>query len=136
MCLGFGFLLVAQGCKSYESYREDYGEFQYQEEGNDVYLALSSGETVKMRFGKSSVKIYECHQYGDTVYEIIAFVYDYSEEKGYEISRGKAELVGECRLHNGLYSVGYKRKQTQDSDLEYTADSRWYVNWLSKFLGW
>ena len=61
---------------------------------------------------------------------------EYSEEKGYEISRGKAELVGECRLHNGLYSVGYKRAQTMHSDLEYTADPRWYVHWLSKFLGW
>ena len=127
---------MAQGCKKYEDQHKDYGEFQYQEEENDVYLTLSSGETVRIRFGKNSVKIYESYRYGDTVYEIIAFVQEYSEEKGYEISRGKAELVGECRLHNGLYSVGYKRAQTMHSDLEYTADPRWYVNWLSKILGW
>ena len=127
---------MAQGCKNYGNYHKDYGEFEYQEEGSNVCLTLSSGETVKMRFGTSSVKIYESHRYGDTVYEIIAFVYDYSEERGYEISRGKAELVGECRLHNGLSSVGYKRAQTMHSDLEYTADPRWYVHWLSKFLGW
>ena len=87
---------MAQGCKKYDDQHKDYNEFQYQEEGNDVWLTLSSGETVRMRFGKNSVKIYESYRYGDTVYEIIEFVQEYSEEKGYEIvyySKGLALIV-------------------------------------------
>ena len=127
---------MAQGCHNYVEANKDYGEFQYQSQDGDVWLTLSTGKKVKMHFRENSVKIYESHRYDDTVYEIIAFIQAYGEEKGYKISRGKAELVGEFKLHNRLYSIGYKRAQTQHSDIEYTADSRWYVNWASNFLGW
>ena len=133
--MGFGFLLTVQGCANAVQLCENYGDFEYREENGAVFLAVDEGE-VQMRFSENSVKIYESYRYDSAVYEIVAFVRQYSEEKDYGISRENAELVGEFKLHNWLYSIGYKREQTQHSDIEYTADSRWYVNWASKFIGW
>ena len=44
--------------------------------------------------------------------------------------------MGEYRLHNLLYSVGYKREQTGDADVDYVSNSRWYVNVVSSVFGW
>ena len=44
------------------------------------------------------------------------------------------DMLGELRLHNALYAVGYKREQTTDADLDFTSDKRWYVNFISKII--
>ena len=100
-------------------------------------LTLSSGKEVKIRFGESAAWVADSHLYTkEEIYEILSFVRGYAATQGYEISRDNTELVGEFRLHQFLYEIGYKEEQTKDLDLEYKADSRWYVNVASKIIGW
>ena len=88
-----------------------------------------------MRFGKNAVTIYESHRHKSAVYEITAFICAYGEENGSEVPRKEREIAGELKLHNLLYTVGYERGRTEDADVEYTADTRWYVNVASVVLG-
>ncbi len=100
-------------------------------------LTLSSGKEVKIRIGESAAWVADSYLYTkEEIYEILSFVKGYALEKGYDITRKDAELVGEFRLHQFLYEIGYKEEQTKDLDLEYKADSRWYVNVASKIIGW
>ena len=75
-----------QGCANAVQLCENYGDFEYREENGAVFLAVDEGE-VQMRFSENSVKIYESYRYDSAVYEIVAFVRQYSEEKDYGISR-------------------------------------------------
>ncbi len=100
-------------------------------------LTLANGKEVKIRIGESAVRIADSYLYTKgEIYEILSFVRGYVTTQGYEISRDDTELVGEFRLHQFLYEIGYKEEQTKDLDLEYKADSRWYVNVASKIIGW
>lgn len=113
-------------------------DFNYREEGKgEILLTLRSGKEMNLRFEKSSVKVvgaYGASGREESLY-IVKFIYVYAEENDYEIPRAKTEMYGEYRLHNILYGLGYKRGQTADSDLDYEKDKRWYVNAVSKILG-
>ena len=65
---------------------------------------------------------------------LIAFVYFYGRKTDITIERSVTDMLGELRLHNALYAVGYKRKNTADADLDYDRDRRWYVNFISKII--
>ncbi len=100
-------------------------------------LTLANGKEVTIRFGESAAWVADSYLYTkEEIYEILSFVRGYATEQGYEIARDNTELVGEFRLHQFLYEIGYKEEQTKDLDLEYKADSRWYVNVASKIIGW
>lgn len=60
----------------------------------------------------------------------------FSEEEGIAIVRTNSEIYGELRLHNMLYSLGIAREHTRDCDVDYIDDSRWYINSMSKLIGW
>lgn len=110
----------------------------YREDSGGVVLTLPRGEELTLQFGNDSVKIVHSFEYNDaeTIYKTVMFVREYARENGIEIPRSINEMYGEIRLHNMLYTLGYKREQTVDCDLDYIADRRWYVNIASKLIGW
>ena len=112
-----------------------YGEkFSYTETaGGEVELEMSDGETVRLRFDKEVVKAEQSYRVKDRAGQIYltAFIYSYAQEKEIHIERKFTDMLGELRLHNALYAVGYKREQTADADLDFTSDKRWYVNFIS-----
>ena len=112
--------------------------FVYREEGGGVLLTLQNKEEIRLQFESDSVKIIQSfkHNGTETIFQTVQFVRFYAHRKGYEIERDVTEMYGEIRLHNILYNLGYKRDETGDCDLDYTADRRWYVNALSKLIGW
>lgn len=112
--------------------------FTYGEEEKGVYLMLSDGQEIALQFGDESVKIVCSYERGTAkdIFQTVQFVRYYATGKGYEIERDVTEMYGEVRLHNILYNFGYKRERTGDCDLDYIADRRWYVNVLSKAIGW
>lgn len=112
--------------------------FAYREEGKKVFLTLRNGKEVSLEFGRDSVKIIRAYEQAGTegICQTVIFIRNYAREKGYEIERDVTEMCGEIRLHGILYELGYKREQTGDCDLDYITDRRWYVNMMSKVIGW
>ena len=135
VCLVIGFIFTANACQSASGLYHEPRDFAYEETDGEVNLTLTNGGVVRMQFGDSAVKVYDAHRHKSAVYEIAAFIYAYGKGKGYTVSRKRKEIVGELKLHNLLYTVGYKRGRTKDADVDYTADSRWYVNLASAVLG-
>ena len=135
VCLVIGFIFTANACQSASELYNAPRDFAYEESDGEIRLTLTNGGVVRMRFGKNAVTVYESHRYKSAVYEITAFIYAYGEKNGYTVSRKRREIIGELKLHNLLYTVGYKRGRTKDADVEYTADTRWYVNAASVVLG-
>lgn len=111
----------------------------YYDEGTErsVRLVLPSGKEAYLEFGESAVKVKESGRIErrEELY-IILFVQSYTAENGIEMLRTNADLWGELRLHKFLYLLGYKRNKTQDTDLDYAGDRRWYVRVASEILGW
>ena len=64
------------------------------------------------------------------------FIRFYAEKNGYEVLKSNTQIIGEYRLHNILYTFGYKRAQTSDADIDLVRDGRWYVNAVSTVFGW
>ena len=107
-------------------------------EGSTASVQLPSGQTVDLYFRKKNVKVsdsYVCNNIEDC-YAIVLAIKSYAPSNGIEIVRSNTDLVGELRLHNFLYRIGYKRTETEDADLEYICDRRWYVNVASRVIGW
>ena len=127
--------MVANGCQSMWDEYTASQDFLYEEVGGEVRLTLTNGKVVRMQFRERAVTVYESHRYTSSVYEIAAFIQFYGKEKLEKAPRSKRKLAGELRLHGILYRLCYRRKQTKDADVEYTADKRWYVNVASVVLG-
>lgn len=115
------------------------GNFTYREEKGVVVFQLNNGEDIPIQFGENGAKI----TVSSTVIidrkaelEIVMFIKKYASQHGFSIKRDVTELYGELRLHNFLNALGYKKSHTEDCDLDYVADKRWYVNAVSKMLGW
>ena len=72
----------------------------------------------------------------DESISVALFIRYYTRLNGIKTARSNTDFTGEYRLHNCLYKLGYKRKQTQNADIEYVKDRRWYVNVASTFIGW
>lgn len=111
--------------------------FVYGEENGNVSLTLTSGKKIRIRFNEKSAIVYQGYTAkGKTEsIEIVSFIRWYAEQSGYEVRQSYTEMYGEYRLHNALYRLGYKRKQTGNSDLDYEKDKRWYVSVASKIIG-
>ncbi len=115
-----------------------YREFTYStDENGDVVLSLEGERTVSMRFSESSVQVkksYKAIGREDSLM-VAVFAKRFATDNG-KIVKDTTEMYGEYRLHNLLYGLGIKREQTADTDLDYERDKRWYVNLLSKVIGW
>lgn len=66
---------------------------------------------------------------------IAVFIQSYAIQNNIEITRSTTDLIGEYRLHAIFANAGYRYDQTNNADLEYIADRRWYVNLLSRIIG-
>ena len=113
-------------------------KFTYQETEKGVVFVTESGKEIPMRFNAQSVSVLKTRQKigRQESVEIVRFIREYATRKGYSLRRTNTELYGEYRLHLILYRLGYKRKQTGDADLDYGKDKRWYVERISKIIGW
>lgn len=96
----------------------------------------SEGEISQLAFSSHKVKIFNSHIFStEEIRSIVLYIIDYAEKYGIKISRSYKELCGEIILHKWLYKLHIKRAQTKDCDLDFTQDGRWYVNLLSKIIG-
>lgn len=114
-------------------------DFSYEEyENGKVILALKGGKKITLIFGSASVKVVDSYQATskEESISVALFIRYYTRLNGIETARSNTDFTGEYRLHNSLYKLGYKRKQTQNADIEYVKDRRWYVNVASTFIGW
>lgn len=109
-----------------------------EDEKGNVTLILNDGKKVYMQFYKEEVKVVNSYQLKDRKekLEVALFIKHYVKKKEYKVKRDILDLYGEYRLHNILYSCGYKTESTGDADLDYIRDKRQFVNLVSKVIGW
>ena len=101
-------------------------------------MQLPSGKNVDLHFRENNVEVldsYVCNNIEDC-FAVVLAIKSYAQSSGFEIVRSNTDLVGELQLHNFLYRIEYKRTETEDADLEYICDRRWYVNVASCVIGW
>ena len=110
----------------------------YYKERSAVSVHLPSEKTVDLIFRDNHTKVKSSYEFESIAecYSIVLAVKAYAMRNEIEITRSTTEMVGELRLHNFLYEIGYKPNETGDSDLEYIRDRRWYVNVASRLIGW
>lgn len=114
-------------------------DFDYYECGNGkAVLTLHEDKEVTLIFGNKSVKVVDTYQTTgrEEMVSVVRFIREYTRKNGLELQRSNTQIMGEYRLHNILYSLGYKQNQTGDADIDYVSDSRWYVNAVSSVFGW
>ena len=116
---------------------DDIFDYAEEEEGR-VRLSLNEGKTVMIVFQKTNAEVVCAHQFNERceVIKIICFIRRYCALKGYCIKRSNSDLWGEYKLHTILYNVGYKREKTENANIDFVEDSRWYVNVVGKVIGW
>ncbi len=132
-----GLLCLMQTNHIYKRINEIFPSF-YCIEPSTASVQLSSGQTVDLHFRENNVEIADSHECKsiDACYVIVFAIKAYAQENGIEIARSNTDMVGELRLHNFLYLIGYKRSETGTADLDYVCDRRWYVNIASHMIGW
>lgn len=110
----------------------------YYKECSAVSVHLPSEKTVDLIFRNNHTKVKSSYEFESIAecYSIVLAVKAYAMRNEIEITRSTTEMVGELRLHNFLYEIGYKPDETGDADLEYIQDRRWYVNVASRLIGW
>lgn len=107
-------------------------------EAPTVSVQLPSGKFVDLHFRETNVEIvdsFACKSI-ENCYAVVLAIKGYAQSHGIKIVRSHTNLVGKLRLHNFLYAIGYKQNETEDTDLEYICDRRWYVNLASRVIGW
>ena len=132
-----GLLCLVQTNHNYKRINEFIPSFYYIE-GSTASVYLPSGQIVDLHFRGNNVEVldsYACNNIEDC-YAVVLAIKSYAQSNGIEIVRPNTDLVGELRLHNFLYRIGYKQNETGDADLEYICDRRWYVNVASRVIGW
>lgn len=138
-------LLIASVCcliwtaKNNQIFNSIDKDFSYEEyENGKVVLTFKNNKTITFTFGNKSVKVVNSYQATskEESISVALFIRYYTRLNGIETARSNTDFTGEYRLHNCLYKLGYKRKQTQNADIEYVKDRRWYVNVASTFIGW
>lgn len=106
------------------------------EEGCVAIHREGEGKVSQLVFSSHKAKIFDSHIFStEEIKSIVLYIISYTEECGLKISRSYKELCGEIILHKWLYKLHIKRAQTKDCDLDFHKDSRWYVNLLSKIIG-
>ena len=138
-------LLIASVCcliwtaKNNQIFNSIDKDFSYEEyENGTVILSLKGGKKITLIFGNTSVKVVDSYQATskDESISVALFIRYYTRLNGIKTARSNTDFTGEYRLHNCLYKLGYRTKQTENADIEYVKDRRWYVNVASSFIGW
>lgn len=113
--------------------------FEYEEyENGKVVLTLEEDKRITLHFGNGRVKVVQSYQATSRKesVSVMLFIRYYTHQNGLKVHRSNTQILGEYRLHNLLYTVGYKRANTGDADIDLVKDRRWYVNILSSVIGW
>ena len=100
------FLLTGRNVKILNGMNPSY----YYGECSSVSVHLPSDEIAVLYFRNHHAKIKNSYQY-DTVadcYATVMAIKSYARQNKIEITRSNTEMVGEQRLHNFLYQIGYK----------------------------
>lgn len=109
-------------------------------ETNDgkVIATLPSGESLIFSFGKNRVCVQSCSAAPSRAHaiDIALFIKGYAEQNEIECPRSLIMLIGEYRLHSVLTAMGYKSQRTNNADIDYIQDSRWYVEVASAVFGY
>lgn len=116
---------------------EQSSSFYYMD-GSNVCINLSSGKRVSFALRDNVAIVYDsfqCDTKEDCIKVVLA-IKEVAKKKEVSISRSNSDLMGELRLHNFLYELGYRTNHTKNADLEYIKDHRWYVNAASCLIGW
>ena len=116
----------------------DMNPSYYYKELSDVSVHLPSDQFADLSFRNNHAKIKNSYRFESKAdcYAVVLAIKSYARQNKIEITRSNTEMVGELRLHNFLYQIGYKPDETGDADLEYIQDRRWYVNVASELVGW
>ena len=103
-----------------------------------VVATLSSGESLTFAFGDSRVVVENCSAAPSRTQatEIAIFIKGYARKKGIDISRPLVMVIGEYRLHSVLTAMEYESHRTNNADIDYSQDSRWYVEIMSAVFGY
>ena len=102
-----------------------------------VVATLPSVESLTFSFGKNRVCVENCSAAPSKTHAInvALFIKGYAEQNEIECPRSLIMLIGEYRLHAVLTTMGYKSYRTNDADIDYIQDSRWYVEVVSAVFG-
>jgi len=132
-------IAVSETNKNLRIFNATDDAFDYEEIGKGkVELTLNKGKRVTIVFHKTNAEVMGAYRYVDKpdLVKIIRFIRYYCKLHKVEIARCNSDLWGEYRIHTVLYAVGYKRAQTENANIEYGKDERWYVNVIGSILGW
>jgi len=103
-----------------------------------VHVTLPSGENLLFSFGSNRVCVESCSAAPSRTHAInvALFIKGYAEKNDIECPRSLIMLIGEYRLHSVLAAIGYKSYRTNNADIDYSQDSRWYVECMSAVFGY
>ncbi len=103
-----------------------------------VTATLPSGESLLFAFGENRVSIANCSlaPSREHAIDIALFIKGYAQKKGISIPRPLVMVIGEYRLHSILTAMEYESHRTNNADIDYSQDSRWYVETMSAVLGY
>lgn len=94
-----------------------------------ITYKLQSGKEKTIRFGESTFVIVGSRDLTKKErFEILCFVSHCLKEKGIPCTRTIQNMEGELVLHTFLCRLNYKTDSTENADLDYAKDRRWYVN--------
>ena len=83
-------------------------------------VTVPSENRVSFVFTENSVIVYDsflCKTQEDCM-EVVFAIREVARSNGISIPRSNSDLIGELRLHNILYELGYRTDRTKDTDLE------------------
>lgn len=95
----------------------------------DITYKHTTGKEVKIIFGEESVQVVDSYTLNRKErLDVLCFIRYCLKEKEIDCNRTIQNMEGEMITHNFLYKLGYKPRNTKDTDLDYVKDKRWYVN--------
>ncbi len=113
-----------------------YEPIPYTKADGKAIVALPSGRNAVLSFEKDHVSISPSAgtTYRDAVM-LAGFIKGDAQTEAITPTRSTTEWIGEYRLHTLLSDLDCQTEHTEQADIEYDADKRWYVNAASFMLG-
>lgn len=105
------------------------------EASRNVTYMVGDSKEVEVLFGDGSMKIVGCYRLGrEERLETLRYAYSSLDGLGIKAKRTIHSMEGELAAHAYLYGWGIEKASTEDADLDYAEDPRWYVRFLSAML--
>lgn len=105
-----------------------------QDETKIVCYRLSDDKEIVVEYHDDYLSIRDCYKLNKNErMELLSYVYHSNHIKN-ESTRSIQSMEGELALHVYLNDLGIEKASTNDADLEYGYDNRWYVRLFSSML--